>query len=73
MTLGQRPFFSHSSTSVMPVTQDHFYNINATEGHKISFYIMMLDHTISQLNRAISEAYHHLTDAIFHFEGKNIL
>ena len=30
MTLGQRPFFSHSSTSVMPVTQDHFYSIHAS-------------------------------------------
>ena len=30
--------FTQSCTSVMPVTQDHFYSINATQDHKISYY-----------------------------------
>ena len=30
-------FFSCSSTSVTPVTQDQFYSINASQGHEISY------------------------------------
>ena len=30
-------FFSESSLSVVPVTQDYFYNVNATQQHAIVF------------------------------------
>ena len=38
--------FAHSSASAMTVTQDHFYSINETEDHGISYYVY---HTILRI------------------------
>ena len=40
--------FNKPSTSVTQVTQDHFYNINVTHDHEISYYIMQYQYNMGQ-------------------------
>ena len=49
--------FTQSCTSVMPVTQDHFYSTNATEDHEISYYIMRNTTQFDNLTGEFREAY----------------